>query len=86
MLGFFFSPRQASTGGKIVCFQASLPSVGDGASRPKEESKAVTETTLMTPSSSFYRTFATECAKSQVCADMFIIGGGHFADVATLSG
>ena len=38
----------------------------------------------MAPSSSFYRTFATECAKSQVCADMFIFGGG-FADVATLS-
>ncbi|KAI7855420.1 hypothetical protein BDC45DRAFT_439062 [Circinella umbellata] len=74
----------SSTGGKVVCFQATLPNVGDGVCKPHEEKKAITETTLMTPSSGFYRTFATECAKSQVCADMFIFGGS-FADVATLN-
>ncbi|KAI8144785.1 Sec23/Sec24 trunk domain-containing protein [Fennellomyces sp. T-0311] len=75
----------SSTGGKIVCFQANLPSVGDGVIKPNDEKKPITETTLMAPSNSFYRTFATECAKTQVCADMFIFGSGPFADVATLN-
>jgi protein transport protein SEC24 len=38
----------------------------------------------MTASSNFYKTFAGECTKSQVCADMFIFGN-QFADVATLN-
>ena len=38
----------------------------------------------MTASSGFYKTFAGECTKSQVCADMFIFGN-QFADVATLN-
>ncbi|KAG0170858.1 COPII subunit [Apophysomyces sp. BC1034] len=75
----------SSTGGKIVCFQGSLPSVGEGSVKPQEDrSVAVTEAPLMAPSSSFYKTFAGECTKSQVCADMFIFGGQH-SDVATLN-
>ncbi|KAL0077644.1 Sec23/Sec24 trunk domain-containing protein [Phycomyces blakesleeanus] len=73
------------TGGKIVCFQASIPTVGDGAVKPTPDQKnSVTDGPLMVPSSAFYRTFATECTKSQVCADMFVIGG-HYSDLATLN-
>lgn len=73
------------TGGKIVCFQASLPNVGDGVIKPKTDAnKSALDSPLMTASSNFYKTFAGECTKSQVCADMFIFGN-QFADVATLN-
>ncbi|KAI7875048.1 hypothetical protein K492DRAFT_136950 [Lichtheimia hyalospora FSU 10163] len=75
----------SSTGGKIICFQGSLPSMGDGTVKPADEKKAVIDTAIMAPSNMFYRTFATECAKSQVCADMFVFGTGPHADVATMN-
>ncbi|CAO3606653.1 unnamed protein product [Mucor hiemalis] len=75
----------STTGGKIVCFQASLPNVGDGIIKPKTDTnKSVLDLPLMTASNNFYKTFAGECTKSQVCADMFIFGN-QFADVATLN-
>ncbi|KAF7721635.1 COPII subunit [Apophysomyces ossiformis] len=75
----------SSTGGKIVCFQGSLPSVGEGAVKAQEDrSVPVTEAPLMPPSNSFFKLFANECSKSQVCADMFIFGN-HYSDVATLN-
>lgn len=68
-----------------MCFQASLPNVGEGAVKATEESKKpILDSAIMTPSSTFYRTFASECVKAQVCADMFILGG-QLADVSTLS-
>ncbi|KAI8371496.1 uncharacterized protein BYT42DRAFT_501415 [Radiomyces spectabilis] len=42
------------------------------------------DTTIMTPSSSFYKTFAGECAKAQICADMFVFGG-PVSDLPTLN-
>lgn len=42
----------------------------------------------MTPSHVFYKSFAADCVKVQVCADMFVFGGGNnnqFADVCTLN-
>ncbi|KAG0748860.1 hypothetical protein G6F57_003034 [Rhizopus arrhizus] len=73
------------TGGKIICFQASLPNIGEGVIKPKQDSnKSALDTPLTTASTSFYRTFAGECTKSQVCADMFVFGN-QFADVATLN-
>lgn len=68
-----------------MCFQASLPNIGEGAVKPVDENKKpILDCAIMTPTSSFYRNFANECAKAQVCADMFILGGQH-ADVSTLS-
>ncbi|KAI8645454.1 hypothetical protein BD408DRAFT_382396 [Parasitella parasitica] len=73
------------TGGKIVCFQASLPNVGDGAikSKPDSNNKSALESPLMSASVPFYKNFSAECTKSQVCADMFILGDA--VDVATLN-
>ncbi|CEP08649.1 hypothetical protein [Parasitella parasitica] len=73
------------TGGKIVCFQASIPNVGDGAIKSKSSSsnKSVLESPLMSASVPFYKNFSAECTKSQVCADMFILGDA--VDVATLN-
>ncbi|ORZ11124.1 Sec23/Sec24 trunk domain-domain-containing protein [Absidia repens] len=75
----------APTGGKIVCFQVTLPTVGDGALKnTPSDQKSVMDSALLTPTSTYYKTFAAECTKSQVCADMFIFGS-QFSDVATLN-
>ncbi|KAI8383069.1 Sec23/Sec24 trunk domain-containing protein [Blakeslea trispora] len=76
------------TGGKVICFQASLPNVGEGVMKPKTATdKAHLNQPMMTPSSSFYKTFASECTKLQICADMFVFGHPkeNEADVTTLN-
>ncbi|KAI8337515.1 Sec23/Sec24 trunk domain-containing protein [Chlamydoabsidia padenii] len=73
------------TGGKIVCFQVSLPTVGDGALKAApSDQKSVMDSPLLNPTNTYYKTFAAECTKSQVCADMFIFGS-QYSDVATLN-
>lgn len=59
--------------------------MGEGAlkSAPSDQ-KSVMDAPLLAPTSAYYKTFAAECTKSQVCADMFIFGS-QFSDVATLS-
>lgn len=77
--------KQSPTGGKIVCFQASLPNMGIGALRPsKKPSLSTGENLLLEPASDFYRAFAEECVKSHVCTDMFVFGSQNI-DLATLS-
>ncbi len=75
-------------GGKIEVFTSTLPNIGIGklkvrdenavANKPKEASE------LLTPNSSFYKSFAVECNKSQVTVDMFLTGSSY-QDVASLS-
>ncbi|CAO3653770.1 unnamed protein product [Mucor fragilis] len=76
------------TGGKIISFQASLPNIGIGALSPsaihKQNSMAAGESLLLEPTSEFYRSFSEECARSHVCADMFVFGSQNI-DVATLN-
>ncbi|KAF9351886.1 COPII subunit [Mortierella sp. NVP85] len=74
-------------GGKILCLQATLPNLGVGALKPREDPKVLgtsKESTLLQASSAFYKTLAIECSKTQVCVDMFIFGS-QYSDVATLS-
>ncbi|KAL7316193.1 COPII subunit, variant 2 [Mucor circinelloides] len=76
------------TGGKIICFQASLPNIGIGALSSsvihKQNTNAAGENLLLEPTSEFYRSFSEECTKSHVCADMFVFGSQNI-DVATLN-
>ncbi|KAG1062445.1 hypothetical protein G6F42_027423 [Rhizopus arrhizus] len=76
------------TGGKIICFQASLPNIGIGALSSsvihKQNTTAAGENLLLEPTSEFYRSFSEECTKSHVCADMFVFGSQNI-DVATLN-
>ncbi|RCI03200.1 COPII subunit, partial [Rhizopus stolonifer] len=75
----------APTGGKIVCFQASVPTVGEGIMQPKQGMISV-DAPIMTASSSFYKTLAAECTKLQICADMFVFGNTNAnADLTTLN-
>ncbi|KAG0367346.1 COPII subunit [Gamsiella multidivaricata] len=74
-------------GGKILCLQASLPNLEAGALKMREDPKLLgtsKESTLLQSASSFYKSFAIECSKSQVCVDMFLFGS-QYTDVATLS-
>ncbi|KAF9171734.1 COPII subunit [Mortierella sp. AD010] len=74
-------------GGKILCLQATLPNLEAGALKPREDPKLLgtsKESTLLQPGSSFYKTMAVECSKSQVCVDMFLFGS-QYSDVSTLS-
>ncbi|ORZ09707.1 protein transporter SEC24 [Lobosporangium transversale] len=74
-------------GGKILCLQASLPNLEAGALKNREDTKLLgtsKESTLLQSASSFYKSFAVECSKSQVCVDMFLFGS-QYSDVATLS-
>jgi hypothetical protein len=67
--------------------QSTLPNVGTGALKPREDVKLLgtaKETTLLNAASPFYKTFAVDCSRSQVACDMLIFGG-QYSDHATLS-
>lgn len=77
----------SGSGGKIEVFTASLPSVGPGALKMRDDKKLYggpREATLLTPGSPFYKTFPIECSRSQVSVDMWLFGPAYI-DVATLS-
>lgn len=65
---------------------ASLPSVGAGALKNREDPKVLgtsKESALLQAASPFYKTFAIECSRAQVSVDMFLFSSGY-QDVATL--
>lgn len=74
-------------GGKIICLTASLPNVGFAKLEAREDRKALgtaKETALLQTASSFYKSFAIECNRSQVTVDMFLFAQ-QYQDVASLS-
>jgi protein transport protein SEC24 len=74
-------------GGKILTLTATLPSVGPGALKNREDAKLLgtsKESSLLGAASSFYKTFPIDCSRSQVSVDMFLFSSGY-TDVATLS-
>ncbi|PWN50921.1 putative SEC24-COPII coated vesicle component [Violaceomyces palustris] len=74
-------------GGKIICLTASLPSVGPGALKNREDPKILgttKESTLLSAASTFYKTFPIDCSRSQVSVDMFLFAP-TYTDVATLA-
>ncbi|KAI0642739.1 protein transporter SEC24 [Trametes meyenii] len=77
----------AHIGGKIQVLSASLPSVGAGALKNREDPKVLgtsKESGLLQAASPFYKTFAIECSRAQVSVDMFLFSSGY-QDVATLA-
>lgn len=74
-------------GGKIIALSASLPTLGEGALKARDDPKLLgtsKESSLLNAGSSFYKTFAIECSKQQVSVDMFLFSA-NYTDVATLS-
>ncbi|TNY17113.1 Sec23/Sec24 trunk domain-containing protein [Rhodotorula diobovata] len=75
-------------GGKVVALSASLPNLGPGALKPREDSKILgttKESTLLQAQTGWYKSFAIECSRSQVSVDMWLFSSAY-TDVATLSG
>ncbi|KAI3620686.1 hypothetical protein CBS9595_002653 [Malassezia furfur] len=74
-------------GGKIEVLTASLPSLGPGALKRRDDPKLYggpRESSMLTPGSPFYKTFPIECSRHQVSVDMWLFGAAY-NDVATLS-
>jgi protein transport protein SEC24 len=74
-------------GGKLVVLSASLPNVGYGKLEMREDKKLLgtsKESSLLQTGSSFYKSFAVECSKTQVSIDMFLFSSAY-QDVASLS-
>lgn len=74
-------------GGKIVCLTASLPNVGVSKLEMREDRKLLgtsKESTLLQTASSFFKSFAIECNRTQVSIDMFLFAH-QYQDVASLS-
>ncbi|KAI5453924.1 COPII subunit [Naganishia albida] len=73
-------------GGKIITLTATLPTVGEGALKARDDAKLLgtaKESTLLQAASSFYKTFSIECARNQVTVDMFLFSP-QYTDVASL--
>ncbi|KAG5650908.1 COPII subunit [Sphagnurus paluster] len=74
-------------GGKILVLSSSLPSVGAGALKNREDPKILgtaKESGLLQAASPFYKTFAIECSRAHVSVDMFLFSAGY-TDVASLA-
>ncbi|KDR80013.1 hypothetical protein GALMADRAFT_222930 [Galerina marginata CBS 339.88] len=74
-------------GGKIIALSSTLPSVGAGALKNREDPKILgtaKESGLLQAASPFYKTFAIECSRTQVSVDMFLFSAAY-QDVATLA-
>ncbi|KAI5963691.1 SEC24 [Candida pseudojiufengensis] len=78
----------SNVGGKLVCFTASLPNIGEGKLTVRDEAsvagKAKEAKALLTSADSFYKSFAVNCNSSQVTVDLFLTASAY-QDVATLS-
>ena len=82
-------------GGKIVVIMASLPTQFEGALKPRDDLKLLgtnRESTLLQPGNQFYKLFASEIVKDQICIDLFVappqlsVNLPIYTDLASISG
>ncbi|CAH0476684.1 unnamed protein product [Peronospora belbahrii] len=76
----------SSIGGKMVVFQNSLPSTGNGALRNRDNPRLYgtdKEHTLLQAADTFYRTNAIDFCRQQVSVDMFLFSS-MYTDIASL--
>ncbi|CAH0487183.1 unnamed protein product [Peronospora farinosa] len=76
----------SSIGGKMVVFQNSLPSAGNGALRNRDNPRLYgtdKEHTLLQAADTFYRTNAIDFCRQQVSVDMFLFSS-MYTDIASL--
>ncbi|KAJ7927616.1 protein transporter SEC24 [Mycena leptocephala] len=81
------SKLMAPIGGKILALSSSLPSLGEGSLKNREDPKILgtsKESSLLQAANSFYKTFAIDCSRAQVTVDMFLFSSGY-QDVASLA-
>lgn len=79
---------QQSLGGKIMVLTATLPSLGPGALKNREDPKLYgtprEHSLLQAEGGGFYKKFAIDCVPAHVSVDMFLFASAY-QDVATLS-
>ncbi|PIA14494.1 putative ER to Golgi transport-related protein [Coemansia reversa NRRL 1564] len=64
-------------GGKVVVFQASAPTVGEGRVEPRAEGKDLgtpRESELLRAQNGWYKNMAAECSRPQIAFDMVFLG------------
>lgn len=74
-------------GGKIIVLQSILPNFGKNSLKKREDPSLYNtskESTLLQPVDNWYKDFALDCSKKQICVDTFIFGG-QYCDLATLT-
>ncbi|KAI9025020.1 hypothetical protein CLU79DRAFT_699971, partial [Phycomyces nitens] len=75
----------APSGGKIICFQGSLPNVGEGAIRSEDFKKtASSDMPIMSYQEEFYRSISSDCCKTNISIEMFVFGS-HSVDLSTMN-
>ncbi|KDQ09348.1 hypothetical protein BOTBODRAFT_179058 [Botryobasidium botryosum FD-172 SS1] len=77
----------ASVGAKIIVLSASLPTLGAGALKNREDNKVLgtaKESALLQAASSFYKLSAIDCVRDHISVDMFLFSPSY-TDVATLN-
>jgi len=82
------SAMMQHVGGKLLLFQAVLPTLGRQTVRPREDTKMIgtdQESKLLNPASDAFKAHALEiCSKNQISVDVFCCCE-HYADLATIS-
>lgn len=78
------------TGGKLLMFAASRPTIGPGALRERGDNSMLgsdRERAILKPDNSLYSQIAVSMAKYQISVDLFLFPPppGHYVDVASLA-
>lgn len=75
-------------GGKLLLFQAALPTLGVGRLKPSRDNANLYNTerepTLRNPEDPFFKRYAGEASSRQITLDVFLAAHG-FADLASLA-
>eukprot|EP00882_Tetradesmus_deserticola_P026169 GHRQ01028822.1.p1 GENE.GHRQ01028822.1~~GHRQ01028822.1.p1 ORF type:complete len:129 (-),score=34.70 GHRQ01028822.1:343-729(-) len=75
-------------GGKLLLFQAGLPTLGSGKLKPSRDNlnlyNSDREPSLRNPEDPFFKRFAGEASSRQITLDVFL-GSNGFADMASLA-
>lgn len=75
-----------SVGGKMSVFQSVMPSLGDGALKPRENHRAMgtpEEVKILRPENTWYKDTAVEFSRAQISVDMYLFPQ-QYIDVSAL--
>ena len=75
----------SATGGRVTVFQCSLPNLGPGALKSREDpnQRAAKDVPNLNAATDFYKKFALDCSGQQVAVDLFLLGQ-QYMDIASL--
>jgi len=74
-------------GGKMLLFQSSLPSIGEGSLKPRDNPRMLgtdKEHTLLNAEVPFYKDQAIDCSRLQIAVDTFLFSP-QYTDLATIA-